>query len=219
MVPAAVRILRFAGGWLPFRISGADRMQLIYTPRSHYARKVRILMAALGLEAGLVDAGNVVESNPSAYGPNPLMKVPTLVDGGRNVFESDHIAAYLVRRHDPDDRFDVLTADVDVLNARAVMNGAMALEVELILAERSGLGTSHARFGKMRASLVQALGWLEANAGVFGDEPDYLAFHLVAMWDHMAAFGPVALDGYPRLHGRAEAYSAWPFVAASRPPT
>jgi len=193
-------------------------MQLIYTPRSHFARKVRILMAGLGLEAGLVDAGNVVESDPAPYGPNPLMKVPTLVDGDRTVFESDHIAAYLVRRHDPDDRFGVLTGDPDVLNARAVMNGAMALEVELILAERSGLGTSHARFGKMRTALVQALRWLNANARVFGDEPNYLGFHLVAMWDHMEAFGPVALDDYPRLRERVTACSAWPFVAVSRPP-
>jgi glutathione S-transferase len=45
-------------------------MQLIHTPRSHFARKVRILMAALGLQTELVDAGNVVAADPDAYRPN-----------------------------------------------------------------------------------------------------------------------------------------------------
>src|SRR5690606_3624674 len=118
------------------------------------------------------------------------------------------------RQHDPADRFGVLSHDPDVLNVRAVMNGAMALAVELILAERTGLGTGHARFGKMRASLGQALGWLESNVHVFGDELTYLGFHLVAMWDHMDAFGPVALEDFPCLRRQATTYSDWPFVAA-----
>ena len=88
-------------------------MQLIYTPRSHFSRKVRILLAALGLEAELIDAGNVAEAEPAAFGANPLMKVPTLVDEGRAVFDSDHIAAYLVHRHDAGKTMDRRAADSD----------------------------------------------------------------------------------------------------------
>jgi glutathione S-transferase len=191
-------------------------MQLIYTPRSHFSRKVRILLAALGLEAELVDAGNVAGSEPAAFGPNPLLKVPTLIDEGRVVFDSDHIAAYLVRTHDPADRYRVLTDDVETANARAVLNGIMALEVELILAARTGLDTDHARFAKMRASIERGLGWLEAGSGVFDGDPSYLGFHLAALWDHVALYRLVDLD-YPRLRSRVDAYSALPFVAASRP--
>lgn len=39
--------------------------------------------------------------------PNPLMKVPTLVDNGTNVIESDHIARYVVAKYGPQDEFEV----------------------------------------------------------------------------------------------------------------
>lgn len=191
-------------------------MQLVYTPRSHFSRKVRLLLAGLGLDAELVDAGDAAGRDPAAFGPNPLLKVPTLIDGERVLFDSDHIAAYLVRRRDPGDRFAVLSSDPDVLNARAVLNGIMALEVELILAARTGLDTAHPRFSKMRESIVRGLDWLEAHAGVFGDAPSYLAFHLVALWDHLAFYGLVDL-GHPRLRARVAACSSLGYVAASRP--
>ncbi len=190
---------------------------LVYTPRSHFARKVRLLADALGIPLALVDAGNVADADPAAYGPNPLMKVPTLLDGERVVFESDHIAACLVRAHDPGDRFGVLATDVATLNARAVMNGVMAQEVELLLAERSGLSTDHPRFDKMRASLLLGLAWLEDHAGVFPRQPSYLGFHLLALWDHLVIYGMVPLD-YPRLRAHIEAWRDWAFAAASRPP-
>ena len=192
-------------------------MQLVYTPRSHFARKVRLLMDALGLRPELVDAGNAAGMDPAQFGPNPLMKVPTLVVGDQVVFESDHIAAWLVRRHDPGDRFAVLASDPDTLNARAVMNGVMGLEAELILAERTGLGTDHPRFDKMRASLGQGLQWLEARAAMIGEAPTYPGLHFVAMWDHLALYGLVPLD-YPALRARRAACARWPFVDASTPP-
>lgn len=192
-------------------------MQLYYTPRSHFSRKVRILLAALGLDATLIDAGNVGDADTAAFGPNPLMKVPTLVDGHRTLFDSDHIAQYLVVRHDPGDRFGVLTRDPDALNARAVMNGVMATEVELILAERSGIDTRGLpRFDKMRQSIDAGLAWLEQHADAFPAQPCYLAFHLVAMWDHLALYGLRPL-GYPRLSGLVARTSAHACVAASKP--
>ncbi len=193
-------------------------MRLVCTPRSHFSRKVRLLVDALGLEVELCDAGNVAQANAPAFGPNPLMKVPTLVDDeGRAVFDSDHIAAWLVRRFDPSDRFAVLTTDTDVLNARAVMNGVMAVEVELILAERTGLDTAHARFAKMRASLLQGLAWIETRADVFPQPPSYLGFHLLALWEHLALYALVPLD-FPRLEKRVAHHAqAWPFAARSRP--
>jgi glutathione S-transferase len=113
-------------------------MRLYYTPRSHYSRKVRMLMGGLHLATELVNVGNVAESNSALFGENPLMKVPTLVDGDKTIFDSDNIAQYLVRTYDRKDTFQVLTTKIDELNARSVMNGVMAAEVELIMAERTG---------------------------------------------------------------------------------
>jgi len=78
-------------------------MKLYFTPRSHFSRKVRILLHAWKLEVELIDVGNVGATSSHAFGPNPLMKVPTLLDGGPSIFDSDHIAQYLYdlveRRH------------------------------------------------------------------------------------------------------------------------
>lgn len=192
-------------------------MQLHYTPRSHFARKVRIVLGALAIDCDLVDAGNAAGSDPALFGPNPMLKVPTLVDGGQVVFESDHIAAWLVRRHDPADRFDVLTTDADALNARAVMNGVMSAEAELILAERTGIDIrAHARFDKMRASMRLGLQWLDARFAPTANDPTYLDFHLVSLWDHLALYDVVPLD-YPRLRERAARIDELPYVAATRP--
>lgn len=192
-------------------------MKLYYTPRSHFSRKVRILLDALALDAELVDAGNVAEGAPDPYGPNPLMKVPTLVDGAQAVFDSDHIAAHVVRRHDPADRFAVLATDAQVLNARAVMNGVMAAEVELILAERTGIDTqAHRRFGKLRAAIHQGLGWLDARCGDFPRSPTYLVFHAVAMWDHLMFYRVVDVAS-PGLRDYVAQWASVPFIARSGP--
>lgn len=191
-------------------------LRLVMTPRSHFSRKVRLLADGLGIALELVDAGNVADADPARFGANPLMKVPTLIDSDRLVFDSDHIAASLVRTRDPVDRFDVLTTDADTLNARAVMNGMMAAEVELVLAARTGLDTTHARFDKMRASIDAGLDWLDANVDVFPEAPSYLGLHLVALWDHLALYGLAELDR-PRLTRRVDALTALPWVSASRP--
>jgi glutathione S-transferase len=192
-------------------------MKLFYTPRSHFTRKVRILLKALQLDVELIDAGNAADSDPALFGPNPLMKVPTLVDGEQIVFESDHIAGYIVRRHDPSDRFDVLTADADTLNARTVMNGVMAAEAELILAARTGIDTSaHRRFDKMRESVRNGLAWLEARPALFPQEPSYLTFHAVSMWDHIAYYGLFEFR-YPHLHEQVMRWADTPFIAESKP--
>ncbi|MBS0458190.1 MAG: glutathione S-transferase family protein [Proteobacteria bacterium] len=192
-------------------------MQLHYTPRSHFARKVRIVLGALAIPCELVDAGNAAGSDPAQFGPNPLLKVPTLVDGTQVVFESDHIAAWLVRRHDPADRFNVLTTDVDALNARAAMNGIMAAEAELLLAERTGLDTrAHRRFDKMREAIRLGLEWLEARPTAVTAVPTYHDFHLVSLWDHFALYDVVPLD-YPHLRAHAARIDELPYVAATRP--
>lgn len=192
-------------------------MKLYYTPLSHFARKVRIVLAGLGLDAELVDSGSTAGADPGAFGGNPLMAVPTLHDDGQVIFDSDAIAEHLVRRHDPADRYRVLDHGGDRLNFRSVMNGIMAAEVELILATRTGMDTgAWARFDKKRAVIASGLGWLEENASRLPVQPDYLAFHFACMWEHLVVLRNMPATPLPRLEERASVISSLPMVAATR---
>jgi len=193
-------------------------MKLYYTPRSHFSRKVRILLNAWNVSAELIDIGNVGDSNRELFGPNPLMKVPALVDGHLTVLDSDHIAAYLTRKFDPEDSFGVLTSDVELLNMRAVLNGAMAAEVEIILSRRSGMDTSaHRRFDKIFDSIRSGLEWVEDRALLIPQQPSYLGFHLVCLWEHLIVYKVLDLS-YPNLQPHVDRLASLPFVAATRPP-
>ncbi len=193
-------------------------MQLYYTPRSHFSRKVRILLDAWNRPVELIDAGDVGEDDASGFGDHPLLQVPTLRDEGTVVFDSDHIARYLVRKLDPGDEFQVETTDARLLNARAVMNGVMAAEVEILLAKRSGIDVDRLeRFRKKRITIRRGLDWLDEGRALFEGEPTYAGFHLTAMWEHLALYGLVPLE-WPRLEARVEELLALPYVTRSRPP-
>jgi glutathione S-transferase len=190
-------------------------IKLYYTPKSHFARKVRILIDAWGLDVELIDVGNVADSK--SFGDNPLMKVPALLDGKQCVIDSDNIAQYLTRKHDSKDQFEVLTTDVDVLNTRAVMNGIMAAEVEILLAKRTGIDISqYKRFDKMVDTINSGLKWLEQNASIFSSKSTYLGFHLVSLWDHLALYTTVEMN-YPKLQACVERLSQLGYVGLSVP--
>src|SRR5688572_12182471 len=113
-------------------------MKLYATPLSHFTRKARLLMDLYSVPYAFIDIGGVTGVDASVYAGNPVMKVPTLVDGDTWLIESDHIAGYVVQKADPADRYQVFTRDTFDLNARAVMNGAMTEEVKVILGRRTG---------------------------------------------------------------------------------
>lgn len=194
-------------------------MQLFVTARSHFSRKVRLLLDHYGLEYELIDVGNAADQNMELFQGNPLMQVPVLRDKDLWLIESDHIAAHIVRRHDPHDRFRVLADDTAILNTRAVINGIMADEVKIVLAERTGLDTQpHAFFQKARAAIENGLQWLEGQAVFFDTEhPGYLEFHLVSLWDHLKIYGLVPLD-YPALGSIAQELNRQEATARSQPP-
>lgn len=192
-------------------------MKLYYSPLSHFSRKIRILLAALGQDVALIDVCNVADMSTENFGQNPLMKVPTLVDGDITIFESDHIAQYLIQQYDPNDQFKVMIKAVQAMNARAVMNGIMSAEVELILAQRSGLDISgHVRYEKIQKSITQGLQWLDGNAQLFETPDCYLSFHLVAMWDHLLHYQLVKMD-YHHLQYKVTKISELNCVKISAP--
>jgi len=191
-------------------------MKLYYTPKSHFARKVLILINAYGIDVQLIDVGNVALST-EIFGGNPLMKVPTLVIDELWIIDSDNIAQYLVRKYDSQDRFEVLTTDINTLNARAVINGIMSAEVEILLAQRTGLDTStYQRFDKMTESIKMGLDWLEDNVAIFTTKPTYLNFHLVCMWEHLSLYTKFELN-YPKLQEHFTKMSLLDYVATNAP--
>ena len=121
------------------------------------------------------------------------MKVPTLLDGPCVVFDSDHIAHYLVRKAGRDEFRVLLSEDrIDLWNARAVLNSVMQTETELVLAKRAGMDihdAKNARFQKMAASIEGGVQYLESVSHLFGGPKiSYQDFHLVSMIDHLVVF-------------------------------
>jgi glutathione S-transferase len=197
-------------------------VRLFYTPLSHFSRKVRILCAELGVELELARVPSVLEPSPDAYGDNPLMRVPTLVDGDVMLLESDHIARHIVRTHDPADRLGVRSEDPRDLNRLAVANGIMANEVVLILAKRGGLEDieSVAYFRKLLGAMERALAWLDADVELDlrpDARFDYAAIAMICMWQHVLHYKLVAGDRYERIAARVAQLADRPSVASTTP--
>ena len=193
-------------------------LELFGTPLSHFTRKLRILLAELDVPFEWKRVPGVLETSPTAYGDNPLMRVPALVHGDHTLIESDHIARYLVRLYDPSDRFGVCSEDVLDLNRLAVANGIMDNEVVLILAKRGG-GIPDLDavpyFRKLTSGIHNGLAWLDAN--VSDGELDYAAIAAICMYQHAAHYKLVPLDAYTRLAAHVARFAARRSIASSAP--
>ncbi|HET7500169.1 MAG TPA: glutathione S-transferase family protein [Kofleriaceae bacterium] len=195
-------------------------LQLIGTPLSHFTRKIRILLAELGIEHELVRPPGVLAGQPEIYGGNPLMRVPTLIDGDVTLIESDHIALYLVNQHDPADRLGVRSDDVHDLNRRAVVSGIMANEVVLILARRGGLTDleSVAYFRKLAAAIDHALAWLDHDVELDAARFDYGDIATICMWQHIMYYQlRPDLDRYTRIAARVAQFADRASIASTTP--
>jgi glutathione S-transferase len=193
-------------------------MKLHGTPLSHFTRKIRILLDELDVPFEMVWTPGVLADTTEAYGDNPLMRIPTLVDGATTVVDSDHIARYLVGRFDAEDRFGVRSERVVDMNRLAVTSGVMANEVVLILARRGGLEDleSVVYFRKLFAAIGSGLQWLDARVD---DDPrfDWRDIALICMWQHLAHYKLVDLAPYPKIAARVARFADRPSVASTAP--
>ncbi len=197
-----------------------ERLALHGTPLSHFTRKIRILLAELGVDYEFVRAPSVLAPTSASYAENPLLRVPTLVVGETRVFDSDHIARYLVSKLDPNDRFGVHSERVEDMNRVAVTHGIMDNVVVLLLAKRGGLSDLDgvAYFRKLVSAIAGGLTWLDAHVDLDDANFDYGDIVLVCMWQHLEYYGVVpGLDAYPRIAARVARFAARPSVAATTP--
>src|ERR1700679_304984 len=75
-------------------------MKLLYTKRSPYARKVRVIAMEKNIILDLVDE-DLQKKSQRLLEANPLGKVPTLIlDNGTTVFDSPVICKYLNSQND-----------------------------------------------------------------------------------------------------------------------
>lgn len=197
-----------------------DRPQLYGTPLSHFTRKIRILLHELGVPFDFVQTPSLLEASTPSYGANPLMRIPTFVDDGTTVIESDHIARYIVETYDPEDRFSVRTPSIAAMNRLAVLNGIMAHEVTLILSQRGGLENldSVAYFRKLFRSIASGLAWLDREFDPDAGGFDYVDIATICLWDHAAHYRIVPdLDDYGRIAARAAHFAGRDSVARTAP--
>jgi glutathione S-transferase len=193
-------------------------LQLHGTPLSHFTRKIRVLLVELGVEFEFVRVGGVLGTSAAGYADNPLLRIPTLVDEGKTLIESEHIARHLVRRFDPSDRLRVDSEDFGDLNRLAVANGVMEDGVVLILAKRGGLADveSVAYLRKRLVAIDSGLSWLNAN--VREGELDYGDIATICMWQHLQHYGFVKdLDRHVRVAARVARFAERPSIATTTP--
>lgn len=194
-------------------------MKLFATPLSHFSRKARILLDLYSVPYEFVDIGKVTDDRMETFANNPMMKVPVLTDGQDWIVESDHIADYVVRKFDHEDRFQVQTKDIFDLNARAIMNGIMTEEVKVILARRTSVPTEGvAFFDKALKAITEGMKWLESNHERFDvTNPKYRDIHLVCLWDHLDYYGNIIPLKYDGLRKVVSEISRSPEISRSSP--
>lgn len=196
-----------------------ERLRLHGTPLSHFTRKIRILLAELGVEFDFVRAENLLATESAPYGENPLLRVPALVDGDVTVVDSDHIARWVVGKNDPNDRFGVRSERAEDLNRLAVVNGIMDNEVVLILAKRGGIDiASGVYFGKLAAAIDGGLAWLDDRTDPDAATFDYRDIATVCMWQHVVHYAMFpGLERYPRIASRVARFAERASVASTTP--
>lgn len=136
---------------------------LVGRSSSHFTRTARIFALELGVPHTFRPVLDITTCDPAAYGGNPALKIPVLLDEEGPLFGAENICRELARRSGKRARV-LLRGDVAtrlVANAEELILHAMSTEVTLIMNEVAG-GDRPAP-PKLRPSLENALRFLDEN--------------------------------------------------------
>ena len=109
-------------------------MKLLYTKRSPYARKVRIVALEKGIHLELIDE-DLTKKSERLTAANPLGKIPTLIlDNGETLCDSPVICQYLDSVNDKQKLIAVSSKErLRILHLEAIADGLMDVTVGVYL--------------------------------------------------------------------------------------
>jgi glutathione S-transferase len=140
-------------------------MKLLYTKRSPYARKVRVIALEKNIPLDLIDE-DLQKKSQRLLDANPLGKVPTLVlDNGTTVFDSPVIGQYLDSVNDkavmiPHEALE----RIEVLKWEAFADDLMTAAINLYMERVRHPNDFHKDFtAALEANIHSAYGYIEKN--------------------------------------------------------
>lgn len=190
------------------------------TATSHFARKVRIVFHELGIAYDYQLVPDLFDPDAAAYGHNPLLQIPTLIDGDLRIIDSDHIVRHVVATRAPDDPLRILALSVAELNQLAVLNGIMAHQATVMLAQLGGLTDwmANAYFRKLAHGVMNGLEWLDQQLDCRQDSFTYIDIATICMWQHLWHFGTFPeVPACRRIAQRVESLAARESIVSTRP--
>ncbi len=140
-------------------------MKLLYTKRSPYARKVRVIAFEKDIALDLVDE-DLQKKSQRLLSANPLGKVPTLVlDNGTTVFDSPVICQYLDGLQDKPMMIPREAIErIEVLKWEAFADDLTAAAINLYMEKVRHPHDFHKDFtAALEANIRLAYGYIEKN--------------------------------------------------------
>lgn len=187
-------------------------MKLIGSTTSPYVRRIRLLLADRPYE--FVNLDIYGEGRDELRRNNPALKIPVLIDGAQEVYDSRAIARYLSAK------LDTAPLSWGQENQLTLIDAANDSCVTLLLSKRSGLDIEQdAMFYNLQreriTATVRALGDM-VDAGEFA-RWDYPAICLYSMVDWLDFRGLVDFDGVESLLSFRDHNKSQPMVANTDP--
>ena len=140
-------------------------MKLLYTKRSPYARKVRVLALEKGIALDFIDE-DLQNKSQRLLEANPLGKVPTLVlDNGDTLYDSPVICQYLDGLNDKNKMIPQDSqARLKVLKWEAFADDLMTAAINLYMEKVRHPQDFHQEFtATLEANVLSAYGYIEKN--------------------------------------------------------
>ena len=140
-------------------------MKLLYTKRSPYARKVRVIALEKNIVLDLVDE-DLQKKSQRLLDANPLGKVPTLVlDNGTTVFDSPVICQYLDSLNDKAIMIPREAVQrIEVLKWEAFADDLMVAAINLYMEKIRHPNDFHKDFSAtLEKNILSAYGYIEKN--------------------------------------------------------
>jgi glutathione S-transferase len=204
--------------------------QLLYSPNSPYARKVRIVLAEKGIpyEAKIVDTNQPPEHFATL---NPNLRVPVFVDGERTLFESNVILDYLLRSFPAKSiggSLPALAASLtradrhwDDMAVLVTIETLLDTGINLFQFLRTGMKVEQAPYLQKEMSWTQScLDWLEARMSPEGYAPGQFSIqdlNLVCALTWAEFRKPFQWWGRKNLERIVANYAERPSVKETRP--